>query len=454
LQPYYTTNKDTESLPDQLISPDPMNFSTQNQEKAGFRQAFPILVIAGLIGIYLANCFTPLRLTNDTIRYINIKEWIEAGKPANDPAGKDFLPYGYVWFLWLLSKLHIAKSLFISVIHLFYLLGSLLFIKKIFGDAVKFWHLLGLCMLNWATMKFVITPLSEMQFLFLSTGALYFFYEFERRKKPGYLVVVLVFSALAMLTRTIGFILFASFVLTLIIRYRQSIRNAVVSNKWLAIGVVVLLFVPFLFLDQLGITGYLQSHSYYFRTLWENPLFFFGNNLKFHLIDWSALFLNSPAPKINILGSPLFRDTLYFLAGVVTFVWILYLLLNKNRNTPLVVIVYTICYIALILNWPLFEPRLWVPLIPIFTALILQQARRTNTLSKFLLPTYLIVYTLIGITAIGYYTYTSFNNKALSVKQDAGIWKKEYETHFFGAPINDSATAVKEPIVRILKKYD
>src|SRR4051812_43611960 len=91
--------------------------------------AWPVLV---LVCIYLVNCFTPIRMTYDTIRYLHIKEWIENGKPVSDPAASDFLPHGYVWFLILLDKLHACKSAVIAFIQFAYLAASLWLTTKIF----------------------------------------------------------------------------------------------------------------------------------------------------------------------------------------------------------------------------------------------------------------------------------------------------------------------------------
>ena len=79
----------------------------------------PIFWIAGLIFfllvVYVVNGFTPLRLTFDTVRYFKIKEWIEAGRPPGAEAAADFLPAGYVWFLYLLEKMRICISPVISL---------------------------------------------------------------------------------------------------------------------------------------------------------------------------------------------------------------------------------------------------------------------------------------------------------------------------------------------------
>lgn len=429
-----------------------------NTTKTGIPESqlkkLPIIAVVMLAMIYIANCFTPLRLTNDTVRYINIAEWLQAGKPANDPAGNDFLPLGYVWFLILLSKLSLAKPFFISIIHLLYLFCSFYFIKKIFGPAIKLWHLLCLCLLNWATMKFVITPLSEMQFLFFSTGALYFYLECERKGKISYLAGMLLFCVAAMLTRTAGAILIVAFLASFLITNRQKIFKLLRTNKFLIPGLIFMLIVGALLFNQFRIVKYIHDHAYHFEPFRKNPFSFIGNNIRNHLIDLSALSLNSPSPNVTFLGTPFFRQTVYLVAGILTLGWILYSLFRRGNTIPVLIKVYLVGYIILILCWPFFEPRFWVPALPLFIAVILHEKKVTSRLLKYSLSTYKVVYILIGLTALSYYTYTSFDKKAFSIKQDAGIWKNEYQTHFFGKPLTDTAAVVREPILRILKKYD
>lgn len=405
----------------------------------------PALVLLALLGLYLANCFTPLRLTNDTVRYLNIKEWLEAGKPAGHAAANEFLPYGYVWFLLVLEKLHLAKSLFIAFIQLLYLLGSVWFIKKMFGAGVQRWQLLALCLLSWASLKFVITPLSEMQFLFFSMGALYFFHNWQQEKKSLQLIWAIVFTILAILTRTIGILLVAAFVVSWLLknRYRLMVAGA-------ALAVLVIAFFVF---NQFGISDYLRNHSAYFEPFLQYPFGFIKNNLENHLMNWSALVLNAPAPRISFISYGLLK-AVYLLAGVLSIAGLAYLLFRKKGTVPIEVKVYLVCYALLVFNWPLFEPRLWVPVFPLCIAIMLQQEKSLHSFGRFATRAYKAFYVLVGAAALSYYTYTSFNKQSLAVKQDTGIWRNEYETYFFGKPLSDTATVVRKPVLKMLEKYD
>ncbi len=133
--------------------------------------------ITGLLAIvYLVNCFTPLRLNVDTVRYFGIKECIEFGCPPDSDAAKDYFPYGYTALLLIFSKLHILRSFTLVLINCVYLFGALCLIKKIFGAALRTWLFAAVVLLNWTMIKFVTHPLSEMQYLFFSISSIYCFY--------------------------------------------------------------------------------------------------------------------------------------------------------------------------------------------------------------------------------------------------------------------------------------
>lgn len=408
-----------------------------------------VFIIIALTVIYLANCFTPVRLTNDTVRYLKIKEWLEAGRPEGDAAGQDFLPYGYIWFLLLLEKLHLAKSLVISFIHLLYLLGSVWFVTKIFGSSFKLWQLLALALLNWAAMKFVITPLSEMQFLFFSMGTLYFYHQFEKKGKGIYLLWAFVFCLVAMVTRTAGFMLLLSILVTVFLKKRKAFISLLKTSRWTIVGLLVGIVVFVLLFNKFNITDYVRDHRYSFRPILRDPLLLIKNNLRNHFIDFAALSLNSPSSKLSFGVSQQLVQMGFLVAGIITFVWIFYLAFRKSNTVPLLIKVYMSGYSALVLAWPFFEPRFWVPAMLLFIAVILQEQK-----SKLILFTaYKWLYVIVGLAALSYYTYTSFNKREFAVKQDAGKWRNEYETYFFGRPLRDSAV-VSEPILKLIKKYD
>lgn len=424
-------------------------------ENINLRKNYLRLLSLLLIGFYILNCFGPLRLTNDTVRYLNIKTWMDVGSPANGIEAKEFLPHGYIWFLILLDKLHIAKSFFISFFQLGYLLGGLWFVKKMFGKSLNGWSFLFYCLLSWGLLKLVITPLSEMQFLFFSMGALYFFNAAEENKKGMDLFFAFLFSTMAIFTRTVGIVLIGSFLLTFLFRHRKNLWRSMLENKWMAISIFVFLVLLCSLAAQFGIAGYFDYHYKNFTLDPNHGLSYFARTIGLQFINWSDVFLNFPAPKLD--PSQTYTSWLayvYLLIGLAGFFILLYILFVRVSAIPLVVKYFLVLYSVIIFNWPFIEPRFWAILLPVSVAVFMQGKAIVSGFSRILILSYRAIYIVAGIASLLYYSYTSLNKQALSLKQDAGQWKNEYQTYFYGKPLSDSAAHVREPIVDLLKKYD
>lgn len=119
-----------------------------------------------LLGLFFfLNCFSPLRLHYDMLRYFAIKDCIESKcPPGADP--NDYMPYGYTALLLVLSKLGILRSFSIVCINCLYLFFGLYFVRRIFSYIRSPYFLFFLVLLNWTVIKFVTHPLSELQYLF------------------------------------------------------------------------------------------------------------------------------------------------------------------------------------------------------------------------------------------------------------------------------------------------
>jgi hypothetical protein len=421
-----------------------------NSTQRGSAQLISSLIFL-LFLVYVVNAFTPLRLTFDTVRYFKIKEWIEAGRPAGVDAATDFLPAGYVWFLYLLEKLGIAVSPVISFIQLIYFVAGSYFFSKINGNRKYFPLILVVCMFSWTVLKFVITPLSEMQFIFLTSMSLFFFYRWEKFKKVFDMLLCIVFTAMAVYTRTAGLsLVIAGMLYFVITRYSLLFPE---GRRFPAVWVVILLLgvvSSMIFTDVIHVNEYFQfliSHFEY------GVGYTLSRNAWFHLVDFGSLFLNMPAGKVPFMPQ-MVTNSLFAITGFGFLCLATYLLVSRKASMHLMLRLYTGVYLLMIFNWPYYEPRFFVPVVPVITVLLIRNFPVFPSLVKNALKLYLVFYALIGTAAIGYYTYTSLNREALSQKQDAGIWRNEYETYFFGKPLSDTATVVRKPIVELLKKYN
>ena len=403
-----------------------------------------------LILLYILNCISPLRLHVDTIRYFAIKDCIEMGCPPDSFAATDYLPYGYTALLLLLSKVGLLHSFTIIFINCIYLLFSIYFIFKIFGKSLNKFYFIFFMLLNWTLIKFTIHPLSELQFLFFSTGSIYFFKQYTASKNFILLIPTFLMGVLAFITRSVGITLIAALTISFFWQYRSALILLIQKNKIIS-GLIALvtISVPF-FSKQLGLNHYTDVFTKQF-----NEGEHFIDIIKWHLTEWSEISLNLSIAKLNTLLPYEFIKYLFILFGLFFFVGFAYFLLRRKSKFPFIIKVYVLLYSLLMFNWPFYDPRFWLPILPIVIAVILQSTITIqNNYVRIILYPILTCYIVMGFVSVSYITYTSLNKNILAKTQANGVYRNEYETIFFKKPLTDTATVINKEILSILKRHN
>jgi hypothetical protein len=409
------------------------------------------LLLFAMALIYVAGCFTPLHIHFDSIRYFNIKDCIQYGCDPNSEVAKDYLPYGYTGLLIALSKVGILNAFSIVFVNCIYLFAALYFVSKIFKGLIHPALFVVIALFNWTVIKFAMHPLSEMQYLFFSSASLYCFYIYTQKKSYGALALAFVFAIGTVLTRTVGITLFPALILGILWQYRTELKRIIQKNKILLIVLALAAVAMVFFAKQLKIVDY--------TSLLKEPLEkglgnFIGENLKNHFTELAEVFVNMPANKVEgyLPGST--GKILFIAIGVVCLAWILICLFSSKSRIPFYIRAYLAFYIFIIFNWPYYDPRFWVPVLPLLVILVLRTPFTLSSLLKIFSRLYLAIYLLLGFAAAAYALYTGFNKERFSRSQAAGDYKNEYEIHFFGKPLTDTATQIDPNVVEILKKYD
>ncbi len=405
-------------------------------------------IIGALVCFYFINCFTPIRLHVDTIRYFAIKDCIEYGCAGDSEAAKDYLPYGYTALLLLLSKLHILSSFTIVLINCIYLAFGLYFINRIFDSSGNFLLCIILLLLNWTTIKFVMHPLSEMQYVFFSMGSLYLFSRFTANKKVMFLIGAFALGGLAFLTRSVGLSLAAALIAGLIWEYKAALKSLIIKNKILVILIIVTITGVLLFSKQLGLDHYTGVMSNQFD---EGVTM--KKTITGHFIEWAEIGFNFSIVKVPFLPAHV-TEVIFLICGIIFLCIIFYTLFFQRLKIPFVVKAYLVFYTVLMFNWPFYDPRFWVPVLPLVIYIITINTKINSFALKTLLGIYLLGYTVMGIASIGYMTYTSFNKKVMVKKHANGVYRNEYETYFFGKPQSDTATSSDPFILSIIERYN
>ncbi len=281
--------------------------------------------------LFFLNCFTPLRLHFDMLRYFAIKDCIESKCPPGADTN-DYLPYGYTALLLLLSKLDILKSFTIVFVNGLYLLVGLFFIRKIFSYIRSPFLMFFLVLLNWTIIKFVTHPLSELQYLFFSLAGIYAYYNFIQNKNIWYLLFAFLMAGLAFLTRTIGVSLVAALIVSLIWEFRKQLLDIIKKNRILVFALFVCGIIILIFSKQLGLNHYTGVMSKQF-----NEGLHFSDVITWHFSEWGEILLNTSRFKVISLLSVSFANWVFIISGILGISGFIYICFIKKSNIPVIV---------------------------------------------------------------------------------------------------------------------
>lgn len=423
--------------------------SVSNGSASGVSGRWLKAVTILLAVIYLVNCCTPLRVHVDMLRFFAKRDCLDLGCPLDSVAGKDYMPWGYTFLLYALSKVGLLKSWSIVLINCVYLGGSLWLVARLFRRMIRPWLLAVLVLLNWTTIKFTIHPLSEMQYLFFSIAALYLLQQYLEKRRLGLLAGALSMGALAFITRSVGVALAGTLVLGLLWVYREAVIGLIRRNWIVPAGVVVVLAGVVIFSRQLGLNHYSGVFTRQFKEgLTVSTL------LRWHFTEWAELCLNVSMVKVSGYLPVGVGQWLFLLSGIVFFGGFVYLLITTKR-VPLMVRIYLALYSLVMFDWPFYDPRFWVPVVPLVVAVVLQRPAIRKSWAKVCLGIYLTAYSISGLVSSGYLTYTSLNKEVMARTHANGVYRNEYETLFYGKPQSDTARSPLDPaVLSVLKRYD
>lgn len=406
----------------------------------------------GMALVYLVSCFTPLHIHFDSIRYYNIKDCIQYGCDPGSFAATDYLPYGYTGLLMGLSKVGLLNAFMITFVNCIYIFAGLYLVYRIFAGQVHPFLFAVLALFNWTVIKFVTHPLSEMQYIFVSSLSLFFFFQYTKKKSFLYLGLAFVFALLTVVTRTIGVSLMPALVLGVAYEYRNELKRVVQKNKLMLLVIVVLGIAGAVFsASKLKITDYSGLLKEAFD---KGPAHFFAENLSNHFSELTEVFFNMPASKLMGFLPGKLGPALFITIGVALLGWIMYNLFNKNSKIPFYIRMYLLFYSIILLNWPYYDPRFWVPVLPLLVVVVLQTPFGIRPWLKGVSRLYLAVYLALGLFAAAYSLYIGLDKHRFAQKQASGVYRNEYETEFFGKPQTDTATYIDQDVLKILKKYN
>jgi hypothetical protein len=211
----------------------------------------------------------------------------------------------------------------------------------------------------------------------------------------------------------------------------------------------VCIAVVLVFSRQLGLNHYTGVMSKQFAGGLH-----FTEVIQWHFSEWGEILLNTSRYKVISYLPAALGKVLFVAIGVLGCCGFVYICYIRTNRVSFVVKAYLLFYMLLLFNWPFPDPRFWVPIIPLIAAVICQTSFSSRSLLKIPALLYLLVYTILGLVSIGFMTYTSFDKKEFAKIQANGVYRSEYEVHFFGRTLSDTATRVDMNLVKFLNTYD
>lgn len=221
------------------------------------------------------------------------------------------------------------------------------------------------------------------------------------------------------------------------------------KNKIAVLATGVCIVIVSIFSRQLGLNHYTGVMSKQF-----NEGLHLGDVIQWHFSEWGELFLNISKFKVITYLPVRLTGALFLIAGFLGICGFIYICFIKKSRIPFVVRAYLFFYMLLLFNWPFPDPRFWVPILPLVAAVISQTSFSSRPAFRAIAFCYLLMYTVLGLVSLGFITYTSLNKKEFAKNQAKGVYRNEYEIHFFGRTLSDTATHVDQNLVDFLNKYD
>jgi len=357
-----------------------------------------------LVAIYFLQMATPLRLHPDTVVLLSVAETAAHGGGYLYHGQPTVFPPGYPMLLAFLIRANLAHLWVIVGLNVVFVAIGLSAVCYIFRlDKFSEAALLGVCilsLLSFVFIKYSAIPLTDPIFFGVSMCCLALMRkqaaEFSWRRLMGSAILVIT----SICIRRIGIALIPAFLYMLLshpvarhfMRLSARMKAAIIPIAAAAGGVLIWVIASTLTLADFrsvlaGRTLIDSVHmvlAFRLKELGETAV-----NLPFYAVP---LALRGILPMVGTLA----------LALVFAGVW--------WRKPFGIVETYFISYVAIILMWPFYDPRFWLPVIPfliVYAGLALRKLIQRKLVMQ-IVECYVMLVALIGLLTIHSFTALSF----------------------------------------------
>ena len=421
-----------------------------------FHGLFTTAIFLLVMFLVLLNIFTPLRLNNDSIRYLHIVEYLNGNFDKNSQVAHDFLPHGYSLLLFFFEKIHLLCPAVITLTNIFCVLASSYILAKLLKIENKLIYF-STIMISFINIKEFTLPVSDQFFALLFIWSIYLWVTFFTGRLY-FIIPALIITAISIYFRTAGVAIVIGVALYIIY-----LNKKFILNKKILLGFIAILVVFFIIIF-IGNLSFFEKKVDYIRQLEierivKNP-FSIIKRLSIHFREIGEVTINIPYSKlssfIRVKGFDI-SLVILIVAGIVS----LYIICKSVAYLKLYnsfVFWAFLSYLMMIFLWPFSDTRFLIPVIPLFIYLFYHYI---STLFKigYINILQVALYVSFGLISLVYSDILSLN-KSFFLKHygfDPQL-TEHYRIHFRNQTLSASQKPVydiiKDNELYLLEKYD
>jgi hypothetical protein len=378
------------------------------------------LVLAFLAVFYSAQVFTPLRLHPDAVILLSIADSAAHNDGFLFHGTTTIFPPGYPALLASLLLMGVAHAWTIVAINFGFLFLGLFAVCYVLSLTFfrEHHHILGVCvvsLLSFVFIRFFAIPLSDVPFFGLAMCSLAAM-EHTRRLRIGrrfwlWLLATCILLLISIAVRRVGVALIPAFLWMVVSHstvnpYVKTIASRIAAGS--AIGVLACGAILALGWWVVDLNLWLSDFKFAIRG--HTLTYVASSILGFRLRELGEITANVPFIVVPQFAQPALPWAgALALAGVVGGLY-----LKRKAFGPTEAFVSS--YLAILIAWPYYDPRFWLPLIPLLisycTLIAMRVMTRHSRLATGLLSVYLAVYALMGMGWLASSTMITFSRPA------------------------------------------
>ena len=415
-------------------------------------------VIVILVAVYILQMVTPLRLSTDTVVLLTAADSAARGGGFLYHGNSTQYPPGYPMLIAVLMRLGIARvwvivGVSVGSILLGLALARFFLLPAFYSDASSSRTICIVSLLSFVTIKYTVIPLTDPLFFGVTMSCLAVMRSAVSRLTWRKLALGAVLVLISISIRKIGVTLIPALFWMGVARpeVRRYVMRLSLPSK--IAGGFLAAFVTGIFAWLLLATSLTRRFSMIDAAsaviAGHSPIDAVAIILTYRLREFGEIAINLPFPAL----SPWLQHLLPF-AGATALSLVLGGLFSRRRQLG-VVDIFFISYAAVMLVWPYYDPRFWLPVLPFLIAYIGLAVRYCiqKGISAQVFEAWALGFAIMGLPVLISSTIVSFSDSSFGDRYYTDRYHATYCAAGYCKPGFDSTQAVDPDALHLLQAF-